>query len=175
MANLAETGNMKTAGLIHDSVVDGPGLRYVVFTQGCTIKCPGCHNPDTWDLTAGTEISVDEIISDMLSNPLTDGLTISGGEPFIQAADCASLAAAAREAGLNVWVFTGYTFDDLYTRAVTDSSIKKLLDLTDVMVEGKYIESERTLSVKWCGSKNQKIIDVPKSMINGKGVLLNEC
>ena len=162
---------MRLAGLLHDSIVDGPGLRYVVFTQGCPFQCPGCHNPESWDINAGTETPIDEIIKDMLSNPLTDGLTLSGGEPFIQAADCAGLAVAARDKGLSVWVYTGYTFEELNDKSKTDNAIRELLSLTDVLIDGKYINYERTLSKQWCGSKNQRVIDVKKSMMTGKGVV----
>jgi len=162
---------MKIAGLIHDSIVDGPGLRYVVFTQGCSLCCEGCQNPDTWDPDGGSEITIDEIIKDFLSNPLTDGLTLSGGEPFEQAADCASLAAASREAELSVWVFTGKTFEEIYSESKVDDDIFKLLTLTDVLVDGRFILKERTLSLKWCGSTNQRVIDVQKSLITGKGEL----
>jgi len=164
---------MRIAGLIQDSIVDGPGLRYTVFTQGCKLCCKGCHNPDTWDFFGGTEVSVDYIIESMLSNPLTDGLTLSGGEPFDQAADCASIAAAARENGLNVWVFSGRTFEELLKAA--KPAVKNLLDQTDVLVDGRYIDSERTLSLKWCGSTNQRVIDVPRSLLTGKGELYDEC
>jgi len=165
---------MKIAGLIHDSIVDGPGLRYVVFTQGCHICCAGCHNPDTWDHSGGTEISVDDIINDMLSNALTDGLTLSGGEPFDQAADCAGIAAAAREKGLNVWVYTGKTFEELFDEKTSNPYIQSLMELTDVLVDGKYIDAERTLSLKWCGSKNQRVLDMKNSMISGKRVVYDE-
>jgi len=165
---------MRVAGLIQDSIVDGPGLRYVVFTQGCRYCCAGCHNPDTWDFNSGFEMQVDDIIKEMLSNTLTDGLTLSGGEPFEQAADCASLAAAARENGLSVWVFTGNTFKELQRKAEKKPSVRKLLALTDVLVDGRFILADRTLSLKWCGSKNQRVIDVQKSLLTGKGELYNE-
>ena len=160
---------MKIAGLIQDSIVDGPGLRFAVFTQGCTLCCPGCQNPDTWDASGGVELSVNYIINEMLSNPLTDGLSLSGGEPFEQAADCASLAAIARENGLSVWIFTGKTYEELLEEAKCDFDVHKLLTLTDVLVDGRFILAERTLAIKWCGSKNQRIIDVQKSLKSGKG------
>jgi len=163
---------MRIAGLVHDSIVDGPGLRYVVFTQGCSLCCAGCHNPDTWDRSGGTEISVDEIIKEMLSNPLTDGLTLSGGEPFEQAADCASLAAAAHDGGLSVWVYSGKTYEVLLEEAKHEASIESFLAQIDVLIDGSFVLSERTLSQKWCGSKNQRILDVKKSIAAGKGVLL---
>ena len=165
---------MRIAGLIQDSIVDGPGLRYAVYVQGCGFNCEGCHNPETWDPEAGTEMPVDKIIKEMLSNPLTDGLTLSGGEPFDQASDCLKLAAAANENGLKVWIFTGRTFEELLTEAKTKPVIKELLDKTDVIVDGRFLVAERTHALKWCGSKNQKVINARKSLISGKGELYCE-
>jgi len=166
---------MKIAGIVHDSIVDGPGLRFVVFVQGCNIRCEGCHNKNTWDKKGGAEVSVEYIINDMLSNQLTDGLTISGGEPFEQAADCISLAAVARQNGLNVWVFSGKTFKELQNEPKEESKAGELLALTDFLVDGRYVASERTLALKWRGSKNQRIIDVQKSLKTGNEELYDEC
>jgi len=165
---------MRVAGLVHDSIVDGPGLRYTVFTQGCVLHCTGCHNPDTWDHNGGTEISIDFIINDMLSNKLIDGLTLSGGEPFEQAAECAQIAAAAVKNGLSVWIFTGKTFEELRKEAAADTAAGKLMALTNVLVDGRFIEKDRTLSLKWCGSKNQQVLDMQKSLIAGKRVLYEQ-
>lgn len=154
--------------MIQESIVDGPGFRYVVFTQGCKRCCEGCHNPGTWDSDGGTEVKVDYIIDEMLSNPLTDGLTLSGGEPFEQAADCASLAAAAHGNGLNVWVFTGRTFEELLTEADSEPAVEKLLTLTDVLIDGSFILADRTFELKWCGSRNQRVVDVQKSLRSRK-------
>ena len=99
---------MRIANTVSDSIVDGPGLRFTVFTQGCPHRCPGCHNPCTHDPAGGREVSVAELAAELSGNPLTDGLTLSGGEPFCQAAECAALARIARERGLNVWAYTGY-------------------------------------------------------------------
>jgi len=162
---------MRIAGLIEESIVDGPGLRFVVFTQGCSYCCVGCHNPETWDYKGGVEMTVADIIKEMLSNPLIDGLTISGGEPFDQAADCASLAAVAHDKGLNVWVFSGNTYEQLKRRGKSKPAVRRLLSHTDVLVDGRFIIAEKTLALEWCGSKNQRIIDVQKSLIAGKGEL----
>ncbi|MEG0321780.1 MAG: 4Fe-4S single cluster domain-containing protein, partial [Oscillospiraceae bacterium] len=104
---------MRIASTISDSIVDGPGLRFTVFTQGCPHGCPGCHNPDTHDPNGGSEVSLEDLAAKMLKNPLTDGLTLSGGDPFTQAADCAALAQMAKKAGLNIWAYTGYTYENL--------------------------------------------------------------
>jgi len=163
---------MRIAGLVQDSIVDGPGLRFTVFTQGCGLCCDGCHNPSAWDVDGGSEIEISEIIAEMDENPLTDGLTLTGGEPFMQAAGCAQIAAAAREKGLNVWVYSGNTFEELLAKADMDSSIKGLLELCDVLVDGPFILSERSLSVKWRGSRNQRVVDVKKSLEAGEAVIL---
>ena len=158
---------MRIAGLIQDSIVDGPGLRFVVFTQGCNFGCEGCHNPVSHDINGGLEKDVGEIIGEMTQNPLTDGLTLSGGEPFLQAGDCARLAEAARNKGLNVWAYSGYTFEELYMLAGNEPDIRKMLEMTDVLVDGRFMLDKRTLSAKWRGSLNQRVIDVPKSLLSG--------
>ena len=163
---------MRIAGKVQDSIVDGPGLRFVVFTQGCPHRCPGCHNPGTHDFEGGTEVSAQEVIKAMLSNPLTDGVTFSGGEPFSQPAACAEIARAAKEKGLNVWAYSGWTFEEL--NAMDDPAVREFLELTDVLVDGPFLLEQRTLSLKWRGSRNQRIIDVPKSLAEGRAVELNE-
>lgn len=162
---------MRIAGMVQDSIVDGPGLRFAVFTQGCPHLCPGCHNPGTHSFTGGTELSVDEVCDQMLKNPLTDGLTLSGGEPFSQAGDCARLAAAAKKAGLNVWIYTGWTFEELLDGP--EPGFNDLLQNTDVLVDGRFEISQRTLSLPWRGSLNQRIIDVRASLEQRGAVQLN--
>ena len=162
---------MRIAGLVQDSIVDGKGLRFSVFTQGCPHNCPGCHNPETHDPSGGKEMSVQEIISEMLSNPLTDGVTLSGGEPFMQASDCALIAKAAHENGLNVWTYTGYTFEQLLETA-PDSDTGVLLRETDILIDGPFILAERSLSTPWRGSKNQRVIDVRESLNTGSPVCI---
>ena len=153
---------MRIANYVQDSIVDGPGLRFTLFTQGCPHRCIGCHNPDTHDPDGGREIPVDEIINIMLSNPLTDGITFSGGEPFSQAEDCATIALAAKKAGLNVWVYSGWTFEHLMENTIPGS--KSFLELCDVLVDGLFVLSGRSLLLKWRGSENQRVLDVKKSL-----------
>ena len=147
---------MRISSTLHDSIVDGPGLRYVVFTQGCPHACANCHNPETHDPHGGREITVEELIQDMLKNPLLDGLTLSGGEPFAQAEDCAKIARAARAAGLNVWCYTGFTLETL--REMPEAQV--LLREIDVLIDGPYIHEKRSLRLKWRGSENQRVIDL---------------
>ena len=163
---------MRVAGIVQDSIVDGPGFRFTLFTQGCPHGCKGCHNPQTHDYNGGTEMTTEEIVKKLLSNPLTDGITFSGGEPFEQAAACAEVAATAREHGLNVWAYSGYTFEKLIEKSQTDEGIKRLLSLTDVVVDGPFILEEKSYNVPWRGSKNQRLINVPESLKTGKTVIM---
>ena len=163
---------MRVAGTVQDSIVDGPGLRFVVFAQGCERRCEGCHNPETWDAGGGSEVPVAGLVADMLGNPLTDGLTLSGGEPFLQAGECCALAAAARDNGLNVWAYTGFTFEELLVMAGAEQPVRQLLELVDVLVDGAFVLAGRTLSLRWRGSKNQRLVDVPMSLSAGAAVLI---
>jgi len=163
---------MRIADYIQDSIVDGPGLRFVLFTQGCPHRCEGCHNPQTHDFEGGKEMSTDEIIKIMLSNPLTDGLTLSGGEPFSQPEECAVVARAAKEHGLNVWAYSGWTFEELL--ADERPAVRELLELCDVLVDGPFILEQRSLTLKWRGSRNQRVIDVQKSLAAGEVILYND-
>ena len=160
---------MRIAGTVQDSIVDGPGFRFTVFTQGCSHHCPGCHNPQTHDPSGGTEHTVEELLERMRSNPLTDGLTLSGGEPFEQPEDCLLLAQGAHESGLNVWSYTGYLFE--FLRDQGTEAQKVLLREVDVLVDGPFLLDQRTLSLPSRGSRNQRVIDVPKSLENGDVVL----
>lgn len=162
---------MRIAGIVQDSIVDGPGFRFALFTQGCSHNCEGCHNPQTHDFNGGSEMTVDEIVKKLLSNPLTDGITFSGGEPFEQASDCAEIAKIAREKGLNVWAYTGYTFEQLLEKSKTNSGIARLLELTDVLVDGPFVLHEKSYDVAWRGSKNQRLINVPESLRLQKAVV----
>ena len=105
--------DIRIAGTVDDSIVDGPGFRYTVFTQGCSHHCPGCHNPETHDFAGGRTVDTDAIVAQMRANPLLDGLTLSGGDPMEQPAPCAELARQAHALGLNVWCYTGYTLEQL--------------------------------------------------------------
>ena len=163
---------MRICGLIQDSIVDGPGLRFVCFVQGCPHRCPGCHNPSSHDPGGGQELPVEEIARQLLSNPLTDGLTLSGGEPFAQPEPCLQLAQLAHAHRLTVWTYTGYTHDPLLAQGT--SAQLALLRETDVLVDGPFLQSQRTLSLPFRGSANQRLIQVPATLQSGTTVLWEE-
>jgi len=162
---------LRIADTIQDSIVDGPGFRFVVFTQGCLRHCPECHNPHTWDPAGGKEVTVDSLYKTLSANPLTDGLTISGGEPYLQAAACAELAQKAKSGGFNVWCYSGYTFEEIIEISKTDSGFKALIEATDVLIDGMFLIEQKSLTLKWRGSQNQRVIDVKKSLEFGEVVL----
>ena len=150
--------DIRVNGIVQDSIVDGPGLRLAVFVQGCSHRCPGCHNPETHDPLGGAVRDTEEVIRLMDANPLLDGLTLSGGEPFEQAAACLVLARAARERGLNVWAYSGYTLEALQRKG--DADIDGLLGLCDVLVDGPFVLAQRSLELDFRGSANQRLIDL---------------
>ena len=161
--------NIRIAGTVNDSIVDGPGCRYTVFTQGCPHHCPGCHNPESHDFAGGRDADTDLIITQLRENPLLDGLTLSGGEPFCQPEACLVLARAAHAAGLNVWAYTGYTWEALHREA--DPARLALLREVDVLVDGPFLLQQRSLELTFCGSKNQRLIDVKQSLAAGQVIL----
>ena len=168
---------LRIAGITKGSVVDGPGLRTVIFVQGCPHNCPGCHNTDTHDPEGGYAADVDEIFSDIAAdaskNKLIRGVTFSGGEPLCQSLQLAALAAKIKDAGLNLNIitYTGYTFEELFCKAKSQPSIKALLEYTDILIDGRYSEKERDLFLAYRGSRNQRLIDVRASLEAGRAVL----
>ena len=160
---------MRIANTVNDSIVDGPGLRLTVFTQGCPHHCPGCHNPDTHDFQGGREVPVEELMALMGKNPLVEGLTLSGGEPFAQAADCAKLAQAAHAAGWTVWTSSGHTFEAILAK--NDPAWRALLEQTDVLVDGPFLEQEKSYELRFRGSRNQRLSRVKESLAQGRVVL----
>lgn len=162
---------MRVHNTIQDSIVDGPGLRYVVFVQGCSHNCKGCHNPGTHDYNGGKEAAVDDLVAEMLQNPLCEGLTLSGGEPFDQAWECSLLASRAKLAGKTVWTYTGYKWGYLLRQARRSVPWVLLLYHTDVLVDGPFVEGLKSYDAKFRGSTNQRLIDVKKSLEAGEVVL----
>lgn len=156
---------MRIAGLVNDSIVDGPGFRYTVFAQGCPHGCPGCHNPQTHDFASGTEADTDAIIAEFKRNPLLDGVTLSGGEPFCQSEACLEIAMAAHAARMNVWCYSGYTYEEILQGK---AEWRALLQEIDILVDGRFELEQRTLEARFRGSRNQRLIDVAESLKQGK-------
>lgn len=160
------------SGVTGDSIVDGPGLRLTIFTQGCLHHCPGCHNPQTHDPEGGSWADTEDILAAAAENPLLDGITLSGGDPFMQPVPCLALAEGAHKIGLNVWTYTGYTWEALWEENAPEKIA--LLKETDVLVDGPFLLAERSLELRFCGSRNQRLIDVKKSLAEDKVVLWEE-
>ena len=157
---------LKIAGYKKHSFVDGPGVRFTVFTQGCPHACPGCHNPETWDAEGGFPIETEDLVSLIRSTKYLDGVTLSGGDPLLQAAACAEIVRAVREEGLSVWMYTGYTYEQIRDGVAGNDAIRALREI-DVLVDGRFIQSRRDASVLWRGSSNQRLIDVQASLAQG--------
>ena len=158
---------LELAGIVSDSIVDGPGIRTAIFAQGCPHHCKGCHNPETWEFGCGTLIPVEAVVEIVQSNPLCRGVTCSGGEPFAQAAEFAELAALLKEKGYEVASYSGYTFEQLL-EGTEDQ--KLLLGTIDILIDGPFIQNQKSLELAFRGSRNQRILDVRKSLIEGKAV-----
>lgn len=162
---------LKLAGLVKNSVVDGPGLRTVVFTQGCPHSCPGCHNPQTQSKDGGEWVDVRELAAEICREKGLRGVTFSGGEPFAQPRAMAALAALLRKNGLQIIIYSGYTYEELKERAKSDLAVAALLAAGDVLIDGPFVLAERDLSLLYRGSRNQRILDLPATIKSGVVVL----
>lgn len=158
------------ADLQADSIVDGVGIRTVIWTQGCSHNCPKCHNPETHDFKGGKLIELDYIIEKLKNLKGQTGVTFSGGDPMFQAKQCSILAKKIHDLGMDVWVYTGFTFEELLELGNKD--ILEFLSNIDVLVDGKFIIEEKSFDLEFRGSRNQRIIDVPKSLENHEVVIL---
>jgi len=161
---------IRLAGTVQESIVDGPGIRYVVFTQGCPHRCKGCHNPNTQDFSLGNLRSVEEIAQEFDVNPYVAGITLSGGEPFCQAQALVLLAQHAKQSGKSVVAYSGYTYEELVSWSKVDSGVLALLRLTDILIDGTFIVAQRDLRLQFRGSSNQRLIDVASSLRQGQVV-----
>lgn len=150
--------SIRIAGVVRESIVDGPGFRFVVFCQGCPHGCPGCHNPATHDFEGGYDCDIEKIIAAVDQNPLLDGVTFSGGEPFCQPEAFYNLGVELKKRNLNLLAYTGYTYEELIS--MKDKSVDKLLSILDLLVDGRYVKEERDLTLLFRGSKNQRVIDM---------------
>lgn len=168
---------IRIAGIEKESTVDGEGVRYVIFTQGCNHNCPGCQNPQTHSFTDGNDVEITELLTDILINPLLDGITLSGGDPFFQAKECEKLALAVKKQGLTVWAYTGFIFEEFIKfieNKPCDKRINKdmikLLKTVDILVDGPFIIDKKSLDCIFRGSSNQRLIDVKQSLKKKKAI-----
>ncbi len=156
--------DIKLAGTVNESIVDGPGIRFTVFVQGCPHRCEGCHNPQTHDFSGGEIADTEKLYEKIISNPLLSGVTFSGGEPFCQAKALAYLGERIKTAGLDIVTYTGFTFEHLKENATPENGYMELLEVTDYLIDGKFELSKKNLLLKFRGSENQRIINVKKSL-----------
>ena len=162
------------ADLQTDSIVDGPGLRAVLWTQGCSHHCKGCQNPQTWDFNGGGLVPIKMVKEAIDELEYQDGVTFSGGDPMFQPEACNIIADYCKKKGLNIWVYTGFTYEELITLSKKKPIYMDFLSKIDVLVDGKFILEERDLSLLFRGSRNQRLIDVPKTLEAGQVVLFDE-
>ena len=161
------TLTLRLAGIVKDSIVDGPGVRVAIFAQGCAHNCKGCQNPETHAFDQGQEWNVDDVFDEILkAGPLITGVTFTGGDPLYQWAPFMRLASSIKGLGLDIWCYTGFTWDE----------VKKnpLMMFVDVLVDGPYVDEQRTLELPWRGSENQRLIDVQASLKEGEPVFYYE-
>lgn len=187
--------SLRLAGVVRESIVDGPGLRFAIFCQGCPHNCPKCHNQDTHDFSGGYDCDIQKIVNAIEENPLLSGVTFSGGEPSHQPVAFLEIAKKVKSRGLNIWMYSGYTLEELLSRANSTISdldnmnenssqtsekneeqvaLKGLLGLVDVLVDGKFINELKDLTLPFRGSKNQRLIDMAATKRHNK-IILYEC
>ena len=159
---------IRISGAIEESIVDGPGVRYVIFTQGCPHHCPGCQNPETHDFDGGMVVDTEAFLKEIKANPLISGVTFSGGEPFCQPEPLIELGKEIKALGKSLWSFSGYTFEEILALGEKQ---RELLECLDVLVDGKFLIEEKSLSLRFRGSKNQRLVDVKKSLEAGEVIL----
>lgn len=158
---------LRISGVVPESIVDGPGIRYVIFVQGCPHHCPGCHNPQTHDFAGGEEADREKILEEIRQNPLLGGVTFSGGEPFCQPEALLELGREIVSMGKRLMVYSGYTYEELLELSKRRPAVGGLLALADLLVDGPYLEAERDLSLSYRGSANQRVIDLKKTREHG--------
>ncbi len=155
------------SGIEPESIVDGPGFRYVIFTQGCPHHCPGCHNPQTHPFTGGKKADIPAILREIEEDPILQGVTFSGGEPFCQPEPLCQIAQAVKAMGKDVTAFSGYTLEQLVELGREKPAVLELLRLCDLLIDGPYIEAQRDLTLQYRGSANQRLIYNPGRSASG--------
>ncbi len=161
-------GSIRLSGIAYESLVNGPGIRRVFFSQGCKHNCEGCFNPDTHDFNGGEEKNIDSLIEDVLNNPIIKGVTFSGGDPFERAEEFAYMAKKFKENNINVWSYTGYTFEYIINNLSAKNGWRDLIENIDVLVDGRFEKDKLKDGLRFRGSTNQRIVDVKKSLNENK-------
>ena len=156
--------------IIEDTTVDGPGFRTSVYSSGCPHRCPGCHNPQSWNIDNGHPVDTEDILKVILDDPFAD-VTFTGGDPMFQPQGFTALAKAIREHSTkNIWCYTGFLFEEL----LKNPAQKALLEQIDVLVDGPYIDELHDIRLKFRGSSNQRVIDMKRSRAEERIVLYLE-
>ena len=161
---MVDDDKIRIAGVVKESTVDGPGFRYVIFTQGCPHHCEECHNPETHDMNGGKLESITTLVDDIKKNPLLKGITLSGGEPFMQAKKLVKLLSLLDLNRYTVMTYTGFKYEYLLENADENNGFLELLKLTDVLIDGKFELALKSEKAKFRGSTNQRAIDVKNSL-----------
>ncbi len=163
---------IRLAGVVRESIVDGPGLRFAVFCQGCPHGCKECHNQETHDFKGGYDCHISKIVDAVEKDPLLDGVTFSGGEPFCQPEAFYNLAVELKKRGLNLMAYSGYTYDELLS--LKNEAVDKLLSQLDILVDGRFVAEQKDLTLLFRGSSNQRVIDMNLTRQEGKVVLVEK-
>jgi len=162
---------IRISGIVKQSAVDGPGLRLTVFTQGCPHRCPGCQNPETNDFEGGQDIPATDILNELDKNPLLQGITLSGGEPLARPQQLLPITQGAKARGKDIVCFTGYTLEELLPKTREDKDLNNLLTQIDLLIDGRYDATQRDLTLRFRGSRNQRVLNLPASLAKGEAVL----
>jgi anaerobic ribonucleoside-triphosphate reductase activating protein len=160
---------VRVAGIVRESVVDGPGVRYVIFAQGCKHYCDGCHNPETHAMNGGKLVDVDEIVEEIICNNHIDGVTFSGGDPFFQVKEFKYIAEKLRSHKINIIAYSGY----LYEKIIKNEHLFELLKCIDVLIDSPFLIAKKTYDKAFRGSSNQRIIDVNSSLFFERIIEIN--
>ena len=163
---------IRLAGVYPESIVDGPGIRYAIFTQGCSHHCPGCHNESTWAFDGGYEKDIDELVKDIKANPMVKAITFSGGDPLFQIKEVLTIVQKL-PSDYHILIYTGFTYEEILEMAVDNEALNELLVRTNILIDGLFKLAERDLSLRFRGSANQRIIDVKRSLKENKVIIIN--
>ncbi len=151
-------GKINLSGYIDSSIVDGPGVRFAIYTQGCIHQCPGCHNPKTWDCETNQEFDIDQLIQIIEDESLGNKVTVSGGDPLLQFTSTYELCTKLKAKGYDIWLYTGYTLEEIEN----EDKLAPILNVIDTLVDGRFEADLKDFNLEYRGSSNQRIIDCNK-------------